>query len=83
MAVRPRLLPGHLSLALLPPHCVASGKALPSLVMTHILDTNISMGGPGVEGQVGVFFWALGLQAIASQRVRKRLAGHYALAHIF
>lgn len=51
--------------------------------MTHILDTNISMGGPGVEGQVGVFFWALGLQAIASQRVRKRLAGHDALAHIF
>lgn len=42
------------------PGCVTLGEAFPSLVVTHILDRNISMGTPVQRGQADMLFGALG-----------------------
>lgn len=46
---------GHCSAS---PSCMALGKAQPFLVVTHILDTNIRMGGAGVQRPAGVLLGA-------------------------
>lgn len=61
-----------LELLLWLPSCVALGKALPSLVMTPIVDTNIRMGGTGVEEPGGyTLLGSCACRKLSSQRCRQ------------